>query len=147
MLEERQTFQRWARFLPQPVAKTKTWLPGNSVVTLTWLTRATPFPRATRNCALQRRDVYDPEVPNARSTPSTHIPIPALLVVVNNYKTSYLIFSGSWGNHFNIFVALLCNVHLFLVCRIFTVHSLIIKGEPMLNDFLKKEINLYVGKL
>ena len=56
---------------------------------------ATPFPRATRNCALQGRDVYDTEVPNARSIPCTHIPIPALLVVVNNYKTSYLIFSGS----------------------------------------------------
>ena len=67
----------------------------NSVVTLTWLTGATPFPRATRNCALQGRDVYGLEVPNARNTPSTRIPIPALLVVVNNYKTSYLIFSRS----------------------------------------------------
>ena len=141
MLEERQTFQRWARFLwgwlPYPVAKKPPWLPGNSFVTLTGLTGVTPCPRATRNYALQGREVHDPDAPNAPSTPSTRIPIPALLVVVNNYKTSYMICSGSRGNHFNngIFVALLCNVHLLLVCRMFIVHSLTIKGEPLLNDF------------
>ena len=115
----------------------KPWLPGNSFVTLTGLTGVTPCPRATRNYELQGREVHDPDAPNAPSTPSTRIPIPALLVVVNNYKTSYLIFSGSWGNHFNngIFVALLCNVHLLLVCRMFIVHSLTIEGEPLLNDF------------
>ena len=141
MLEERQTFQRWARFLwglsPLACGKKNPWLPGNSFVTLTALTGVTPCPRATRNYELQGREVHDPHAPNAPSTPSTHIPTPALLVVVNNYKTSYMICCGSWGNHFNngIFVALLCNVHFLLVCRMFTVHSLTIKGEPLLNDF------------
>ena len=64
-------------------------------MTLTGLTGVTPCPRATPNYALQGREVHDPDAPNAPSTPSTLIPIPEVRVVVNNYKTSYLIFSGS----------------------------------------------------
>ena len=63
-----------------------------------------------------------------------------------------MFFSGSRWNHFKngIFDAFWWihgNVHLLLIYRMFIIHSLILNVEPLLNDFLKRQFNLYVGKV
>ena len=63
-----------------------------------------------------------------------------------------MFFSGSRWNHFKngIFVDfrwIRGNVHLLLVYRMFIIHSLVVNVEPLLNDFFKRQFNLYGGKV
>ena len=63
-----------------------------------------------------------------------------------------MFFSGSRWSHlkngiFDAFQWIHGNVHLLLVYRMFIIRSLVLNVEPLLNDFFKRQFDLYVGKV